>query len=120
MKKTAITASILLGIIIVFVAGGYISIFFIGSPLDGNQVFCETSLKDQTLTLQINTAESAIGFRGWKQNTKGRTLYIDARKVLVSKFAESGTYSTVVDVENIDKVILGGKIIWERIYGRDG
>ena len=115
-KKAAITAGILLGLIMVFVVGGYISAFFVGSPLDGNQVFCETSLEGQTLTLQISTAESAAGFRDWRQTVKDRTLYIDARKVLVSEFAHSGTYKTVVDVKDIDKVILGGKIIWTNNY----
>ena len=113
-KKIAITAGVLLGILLVVFAGGCISAFFIGSPLDGNQVSCETSLEGQTLTLQIHTAESAVGFRGWRQTVKDRTLYIDARKVLVSKFAHSGTYKTVVDLRDIDCVILGGKIIWEK------
>lgn len=111
-KKAAVIAGVLLGLgILLFV--GYIALFFIGSPLDGNQVSCETVLTGEALTLRINTAESAAAFRGWKQTLRHRTLYIDARKVLVSKFASSGAYETVVDVKDIDRVILGGKLIWE-------
>ena len=110
-KKIGITAGILLGIIMSFFIGGYISVFFVGSPLDGNQVFSETSLEGQTLTLQISPAESAAGFRGWKQTVKDRPLYVDTRKVLASEFAHSGTYKTAVDVKDIDEMILGGKII---------
>ena len=111
-KKIAITAGVLLGLLAVIIVGVYISACFIGSPLDGNQVSCEASLEGQMLTLQIHTAESAVGFRSWRQTVKDRTLYLNARKVLVSKFAHSGTYKTVVDLHDIDKVILGGKIIW--------
>lgn len=105
-------AMILLGIAFIIVLAFMLKLFIIGEPVDGVQVVYVTSANGQLLDLQVDTPESAIAFRGWKQHQDGSTLYISARKVLVSPLFHEGHYETSIDLETVETIILGGKVIW--------
>lgn len=114
-KKAIIRAIVLIGIAIIIFGSIYLSLYVIGNPVDGNQVFYEMSVNDENLELRVSVkGDSATAFRGWTHKQDNGTVYIDARKVLVSKLSDSGDYKTSVDLTGVDKVVLGGKAIWER------
>lgn len=103
---------ILLGIALIIGLAFLLKLFIIGEPVDGVQVVCVTSANGQSLDLQADTLESAMALRGWKQQQDGSTLYINARKVLVSPLFHEGHYETSIDLEMIETIILGSKVIW--------
>lgn len=103
---------ILLGIALFIGLAFLLKLFIIGEPVDGVQVVCVTSANGQSLDLQVDTLESAMAFQGWKQHQDGSTLYISARKVLVSPLFHEGHYETSIDLETVETIILGGKVIW--------
>ncbi len=105
-------AMILLGIVLILRLAFLLKLFIIGKPVDGVQVVCVTSANGQSLDLQADTLESAMALRGWKQQQDGSTLYINARKVLVSPLFHEGHYETSIDLEMIETIILGSKVIW--------
>lgn len=107
-------ATILLGIALIIGLSFLLKLFIIGEPVDGVQVVCVTSANGQTLDLQADTLESAMALRGWKHHQDGDTLYISARKVLASPMFHEGHYETSIDLETIETIILGGKVIWSR------
>lgn len=105
-------ALILLGIALIIVLTFLLKLFIIGEPVDGVQIVYVTSAHGQTLELQVDTLESAMALRGWKHHQDGDTLYISARKVLVSPMFHEGHYETSIDLKTIKTIILGGKVIW--------
>lgn len=105
---------IIIGAILVFCMGVLIKLFLIGEPVDGEQVYCTTSVNDQELTLQIDAIESAMALRGWKYHQNGSTLQISVRKVPVSPFFDEGHYETTLDVEGVEHIMVGNKTIWMR------
>ena len=53
-----------------------LSLFVIGEPIDGKQLYCTTSLNGQTLKLRVEPVESGVALRGWKfrkDNMHGKT-----------------------------------------------
>lgn len=103
---------ILLGITLIIGLAFLLKLFIIGEPVDGVQVVFVTSANGQSLDLQVDALESAMALRGWKQQQDGSTLYISARKVLASPMFHEGHYETSIDLETIETIILGGKVIW--------
>lgn len=89
-----------------------LSLFVIGEPIDGKQLYCTTSLNGQTLKLRVEPVESGVALRGWKFRKDNNILYISARKVLVSPLFHEGTYETSIDLEPIESVMVGGQTIW--------
>lgn len=89
-----------------------LSLFVIGEPIDGKQLYCTTSLNGQTLNLRVEPVESGVALRGWKFRKDNNILYISARKVLVSPLFHEGTYETSIDLEPIESVMVGGQTIW--------
>lgn len=104
-------ALILLGIALIIGLTFLLKLFIIGEPVDGVQIVFVTSAHGQTLDLQVDTLESAMALRGWKQQQDGGSLYINARKVLVSPIFHEGHYETSIDLETVETIILGGKVI---------
>ena len=92
--------------------GILLSLFVIGEPIDGKQLYCTTSLNGQTLKLRVEPVESGVALRGWKFRKDNNILYISARKVLVSPLFHEGTYETSIDLEPIESVMVGGQTIW--------
>lgn len=88
------------------------SLFVIGEPIDGNQLAYHISQNNSDLELQIYAIESSAALRGWKFKQEGKDLFISARKVPVSFLFPNGEYHTSIDVDGIENVYLGGKIIW--------
>lgn len=103
---------IIAGVILFIGLGFMLKLFIIGEPVAGEQVHCTTAINGQMLGLQVDTDESAVALRGFRVHQKGGNLYINARKVLVSPFFQDGHYETSINIETIDKIILGGVTIW--------
>lgn len=99
-------------IFIVVVLGLLAKLFIIGEPVDGAQLYCETSTDGASLDLRITSVESAMAIRGVKLERDGTTLSISARKVLVSPLFPDGTVQTAVNLDGIETISLGGQIIW--------
>lgn len=102
---------IVLSILLLIVLGLIIYLYFIGEPIDGAQLSYTTSVEGKTLSLEVHSFESAVALRGWSFEQKGDTLYIHARKVLVSPVFSSGTFQTTIDLEGIETIFLGGQMI---------
>ena len=98
--------------LLVLCVGFAAKLFLIGDPVAGGQVYCTVSENGQDLELQVDTVESAMALRGWKHEQDGGTLYLSARKVLVSPFFDEGHYETSIKIGAIDKIVLGGEIVW--------
>lgn len=94
--------------------GFTIKLYIIGEPADGAQLYCRTSLEGESLKLQVSSVESAVALRGWRFKRDGNTLWISARKVLVSPLFSEGTFATTIDLDDVERVSLGGQIIFEK------
>lgn len=92
-----------------------VKLLLIGEPVDGAQLAVSSQEEGNILILNIDTPASAIAFRGWKHHQEGSTLYIRARKVLVSPLFRDGTYQTTLDTTALTEVYLGGKLIWSSV-----
>ncbi len=114
MKKTGYkkSAVIIAGVLLVIVLGFAAKLYVIGEPIDGEQVYCTASVNGQNLKLQIETVESGMALRGWKYKQDGSVLYISGRKVLVSPFFNEGYYEASINIELIERVLFGNKVIW--------
>lgn len=89
-------------------------LFLIGDPVDGTQLYVETSEDGQNLRVYVHMVASAVALRGWKYRQDGSTLYIRARKVLVSPLFPSGSYETSMDTSLLSEIYLGGRLIWSK------
>ena len=90
---------------------------FIGEPVDGKQLAYQVTEHPSYLDLQVTSVESAVALRGWQFKQEGNDLSIRARKVPVSPFFSHGDYLTSIDTDGIDRVYLGGQLIWSRPEG---
>ena len=109
MKKFLSITAVLLLLVIISIP---VKLFFIGEPLDAALVHCTVTEDDDELHLNVSTPASAIAFRGWKFRQEGTTLYISARKVLVSRFYFSGVYGTSIPRGDLTEIYFGGNLIW--------
>ena len=109
MKKVLLILAILVIVTIIAIP---LKLFFIGEPLDGELVHCTVTEDGEDLRLHVTTFASAIAFRGWKFRQEGTTLYISARKVLVSRFYSSGIYRTAFPRGDLKEIYFGGDLIW--------
>lgn len=112
MKKRMLL--ILAGVLLLGALGILANLFLIGEPVDGEQLICTVSLEGPNLCVQVETAESGMALRGWKQRQEGKTLYLTARKVPVSAFFSEGSSTFVLGTESMDRVLVGGKVVWEK------
>lgn len=103
---------IITGVFLIICPGILTKLFLIGEPVASEQIYYITSADGRKLNLTVETFESAAALRGWKYRQDGSTLYISARKVLVSPFFREGRYETIINTEEIDQIILGGSTIW--------
>ena len=92
--------------------GIFLQLYVLGEPIDGEQVYCTMSINDQSLELRIVAIESGVALRGWKLKQDGGTLFISARKVLISPLFNKGDYETIIDLKAIDNISFGGQEIW--------
>ena len=92
--------------------GILLSIFVIGEPIDGKQLYCTTSLNGQTLKLRVEPVEPGVALRGWKFRKNNNVLHISARKVLVSALFSDGAFQTTIDLDGVTEIYLGGLKIW--------
>ena len=113
-KKIGIGITIIC-VLTLIILGILLKIFVIGEPVDGAQVYCTTSVNDQSLELRISTVESGVALRGWKFEQDGNTMLISARKVLVSPLFDKGDYETIIDLSAIDNISFGGQEIWSNV-----
>lgn len=103
---------IIIGIVVAAILWVPFKLYIIGEPVDYAQVYCTADVNDQKLKLRIESVESAVALRGWKFEQEGDTLYISARKVLVSPLFEEGSYETVIDLKSSERVSFGGHMVW--------
>lgn len=102
-------------ILFIIVAGGiFAKLFVIGKSTDSNQLYCEASLSENTLSLNITSLDSAAALKSPTVKKGGSTLYVTVKKVLVSPLYNDGTLNTEIDVDGIDEVILGGEAVWSK------
>jgi len=94
-----------------------VKLFLIGDPLDAAQVHYTITEEGDALRFHVSTAASAIAFRGWNYRQEGNTLYIRARKVLVSPLFPSGVYTTTITPEVLTEIYFGGDLIWQAGQG---
>ncbi len=111
MKRKSFIGAVI-SIFVMISLGILLSIFVIGEPIDGKQLYCTTSLNGQTLSLRVEPVESGVALRGWKFRKDNNVLHISARKVLVSPLFHEGTYETSIDLEPIESITVGGQTIW--------
>ena len=110
--KKALTTIICALLLIVF--GIFLQLFVLGEPVDRMQVYFNTSVNGQSLDLRIVSIESGVALRGWRFEQDGGTLFIRARKVLVSPLFDKGYYETTINLESIDNISFGGQEIWSK------
>ncbi len=89
-----------------------LQLFVIGEPVDGEQLSWEVQAEEDILCIHISTPASAVALRGLKVRQDGSTCHISLRKVLVSHLFSSGSASVEIDILKIDRVFLGGKLVW--------
>lgn len=111
LKRKSFIGAVI-SIFVMISLGILLSIFVIGEPIDGKQLYCTTSLNGQTLSLRVEPVESGVALRGWKFRKDNNVLHISARKVLVSPLFHEGTYETSIDLEPIESITVGGQTIW--------
>lgn len=112
MKKRILLISV--GVLLLGALGILANLFLIGEPVDGEQLICTVSPEGPNLCVKVETAESGMALRGWKQRQEGGSLSITARKVPVSAFFPEGSNTFVLGTESVDRVLVGGKVVWER------
>ena len=103
---------IIVSIILIIVVGFVGKAFVVGEPVSGDQLKFSTFIKYEKLELKVELVDSGIALRDWKIEKNGDTINIKVRKVLVSPIYNDGSYETKIDLEGINKVILGGRTIW--------
>ncbi len=109
MKKKIGGGIVVFGIIILCVLS---SLFVVGEPVDGKQLAYNITQNNSILELQVSAKEPAVALRGWKFKQEGKNLFISAKKVLVSFLFSSGEYQTSINIDGIENIYLGGKMIW--------
>lgn len=89
-------------------------LFLIGESVDGSTVICDVREDDHQVDIFVTTPASAIGFTDARLRQEGTTLYITFRKVLVSSLYDSGQKSIYIEKCDLTRIVLGGKVIWEK------
>lgn len=88
-------------------------LFVIGQPIDAGQLAYHVTERSTTVEVQVSALESAIALRGWRMKREGGDLFLSARKVPVSALFSSGEYQTSIDTKGIERIYLGGQLIWQ-------
>ena len=112
MKKKIGIGIAILGIIILCILCILLKLFVIGEPIDGNQLAYNITQNNSTLELQVSAKEPAVALKGWKFKQEGNSLFISAKKVPVSFLFSNGQYQTSINIDGIENVYLGGRMIW--------
>ena len=114
-KKNGKQIILAVALAVVLVLGSVASYaFLIGSPTAGGSVSVETVQEGNSVSVSYTNLDSATTLVGLKMETVEDTVYITARKVLVSPF-HSPSISTTMDVDTteITKIIAFGQLIWQ-------
>ena len=111
MKKVLLF--LIAAVFIIFLGIGT-KLFLIGEPVDGSTVVCDVREDDHQVDIFVTTPASAIGFTDARLRQEDTTLYITFREVLVSSLYDSGQKSIYIEKCDLTKIVLGGKVIWEK------
>lgn len=111
LKKLILTLII---VFIIIIGGIFAKLFVIGKPISRSQLYCETNISENTLSLNLTSLDSASALKSSLVEKDGSTLYVTVRKVLVSPLFKDGTLNTEIDISDIDEVILGGETVWQK------
>lgn len=63
MKRKSFIGAVI-SILVLVSMGILLSLFVVGEPIDGKQLYCTTSLNGQTLKLRVEPVESGVALRG--------------------------------------------------------
>jgi len=111
MKKVL---RIIFVVLLILVLAIPVKLFLIGEPVDGSTVICDVREDDHQVDIFVTTPASAIGFTDARLRQEDTTLYITFREVLVSSLYDSGQKSIYIEKCDLTKIVLGGKVIWEK------
>jgi len=111
VKKLLIIVPMVLFLVVFCIS---VKVFLIGEPVDGDQLWVETTEDGDSLQLTASVYGSAIALKGWKFRQEDGILYIRAGKVLVSPLFRNGTYQTTIETALLDEIYLGGRLIWQK------
>lgn len=111
--KTIILA-VALAVILVLAGVGF-KLFWIGFPCDGSSVAISTTLSDDGTELLATLEETNSGsaLRGLKTEINDGVLRITAREVLVSPFYGDGSTSINLPLDDIHRVEILGRTVWQ-------
>jgi len=63
LKRKSFIGAVI-SILVLVSMGILLSLFVVGEPIDGKQLYCTTSLNGQTLKLRVEPVESGVALRG--------------------------------------------------------
>ncbi len=106
-KIIAVVMAIILGV----VSSVALSLFVIGSPLDGGNVGMTVAYDGDLLRIKLETPSSGEALCGLEYHIEGDTLVVDLRRVLVSSIHRSGRLEFSVDGDGIEHIKLGDKTV---------
>lgn len=110
MKQKIAVGLAVLGLAMLCMMG---ALFVLGQPVDAGQLAYHVTEHNTTVEVQVSALESAVALRGWRMRQEGGDLFLSARKVPVSALFSSGEYRTSIATEGIERIYLGGRLIWQ-------
>lgn len=111
--KTIILAVVLAVVLVLSSVG--VKLFWVGFPCDGSSVAISTTLSDDGTELLATLEETNSGsaLRGLKTEINDGVLRITAREVLASPFYGDGSTSMNLPLDNIHRVEILGRTVWQ-------
>lgn len=101
-------------VVVVIVLSALLSAFVIGQGVSGDEIAFRALTEGDVMRIIVSTPESAVAFKKPKAEKKGDTVYITAKKVLVSPLYDDGHFDIEVNIATAEKVVVGEKVIWTK------
>lgn len=95
-----------------------LKIFVIGTPLQGQMVYCDTEEEDGVLHLSIGSVGSGNAFHGWTVEVEDGIASVYARSVLAGLYKDGGGTVEIPlgagqDVQEVWVGGISGKLVWQ-------
>ena len=104
----------LAGTVAVVAVGFLLSLFVIGQSISGDEVHFRANNSGDSMRIIVGTSDSGTALKNPKAKQKGDTIYITAKKVLVSSLCDDGYFDIEINISTAEKVVLGEKVIWTK------
>ena len=101
-------------VLLVVTVSVLLSLFVVGKSVSVDEVHFRSKTDSESIRIIVNTTGSAVAFKTPKAEQKGDTVYITAKKVLVSPLYDDGYFDIEVNIATAEKILLGEKIIWTK------